>query len=87
MQQNTLQNIIIFGKQVSELLDRTNVVYKIDCKQCMSVYIGETERALKVRVDEHEKNSNSQSVIKCHKNNYNRDFAWDDAKILNYECN
>ena len=48
-----LQNIIKRGKQVSELLDRTNVVYRIECKQCMSAYIGETKRALKIRIDEH----------------------------------
>ena len=41
----------------------------------MYVYISEKKRALKVRIEEHERNSNSQSVIKCHKDNYYYDFA------------
>ena len=83
----SLVNIIKSGKQVSELLDRTNVVYKIECKQFMYAYISETKHASKKRVDEDKKNTNSQAVINCHKKNYNRDFAWDDVKILDYESN
>ena len=35
--------------------DEKSGVYKLECNDCMSVYIGETSRQLKIRVGEHEK--------------------------------
>ena len=35
--------------------DNRGIVYKIRCKSCDSVYVGQTSRALKTRVKEHAK--------------------------------
>ena len=53
----------------------------------MSVYIGETKRALHKRVTEHQNNSNLRAVINEHKNHSKHDFEWKDVNILDYESN
>jgi len=42
-------------KEHTELLQKSNVVYKIDCNSCDRSYIGETERHLATRIAEHKR--------------------------------
>ena len=42
--------ILKIGKE-----DKRGILYKIRCKSCDSVYVGQTPRALKTRVKEHAK--------------------------------
>lgn len=51
-----MNNIVKTRKDKSTTKGHTNVVYKIDCQECDSSYVGQTKRRLEVRVKEHQKN-------------------------------
>ena len=51
----TISNILKKPKDKIEKEASRGVVYKIKCKDCDSVYVGQTSRALKTRVKEHTK--------------------------------
>ena len=54
-------------KNVLPQSSQSNVVYKIDCKNCDASYIGQTSRYLKTRISEHKnhinRNMTQHSVI------------------------
>jgi len=63
----------------------TGVIYKINCKDCDKVYIGQTSRALRFRTREHKRaiftgDRNSLLAQHCIKDNHVYDF--DDVKII-----
>ena len=69
-----------FSKDLS-----TGVIYKINCKDCHKVYIGQTSRALRSRTREHKRaiftgDMNSLLTKHCLTNNHN--FDLDDVKII-----
>ena len=69
-----------FGQDLS-----TGVVYKISCKDCEKVYIGQTPRALRSRTREHKRaiftgDKNSLLAQHCMQNNHEFDFH--DVKII-----
>ena len=51
----TISNILKKPKDKIEKEDSRGIVYKIKCKDCDCVYVGQTSRALKTRVKEHAK--------------------------------
>ena len=55
----TLKSIIKLGKDSTNKWEQTNIVYKFNCKNCPKTYIGESNRALRVRINEH-KNKKKQ---------------------------
>ncbi|XP_043478403.1 uncharacterized protein LOC122508871 [Leptopilina heterotoma] len=79
-------SIIKLGKDTTKKWDKTNVVYKFDCKDCPATYIGETKRSLQTRINEHKK-VNDNSVVYRHRLNFNHDFDWENTKILDNEPN
>ena len=83
----SLTSIITRGKDKCNTLDRNNVVYKFECKDCDAVYVGETKRKLRRRRCEHKQNKNADAVINIHRKEYNHDFQWDKPKILDNEPN
>jgi len=50
---NTLNKFIKRSKDRIEPAMQNDVVYKIDCKDCNSSYVGQTKRKLKTRLKEH----------------------------------
>ena len=69
-----------FSKELS-----TRVIYKINCKNCDKVYIGQTSRALRSRTREHKRalftgDKNSLLTQHCVENNH--DFDLDDVKVI-----
>ena len=52
----TLQHEFPSVKHRPTMEEKTNVVYKIPCKECSWSYIGETGRSLKTRKSEHSRN-------------------------------
>ena len=83
-----LNKFITTGKDHIDRLSCNDVVYKIDCKDCDSSYVGQTKRQLKTRVSEHKadiKKASSPSVISIHRIGSNHDFDWENVKILDKE--
>ena len=73
-----------FGKVLS-----TGIIYKINCKNCDKVYIGQTSRALRSRTREHKRaiftgDKNSLLTQYCVENNH--DFDLDDVKVIDRCC-
>src|ERR1700739_4330878 len=88
---NKLTGFIKRHKDKTTVDSSNNVVYKICCKDCDASYVGQTKRQLKTRLNEHIKNSNSNStkhtVITEHALQYNHTFDWQNKKILDCETN
>ena len=80
--------IIKFGKDVSSREEKTNVVYRIDCNECAATYVGQTERRLCIRVNEHKKKCKDKdrgSAIYTHMEESNHRFNFDNVKVLHTE--
>ncbi|XP_011866087.1 PREDICTED: uncharacterized protein LOC105561048 [Vollenhovia emeryi] len=69
-------------------LSRSNVVYKISCKDCNASYVGQTGRLLSTRINEHRKhinrNTKQLSVITEHRHS-GHEFDWGGVDILDEE--
>jgi hypothetical protein len=67
------------------------VVYKLNCKDCNALYVGQTKRKLKTRIKEHIHNikleTSKLSVISEHRLQQNHSFDWENVKILDFEHN
>jgi len=75
-----LDTIILKGKDRLDTQRETEIVYKINCKDCDKVYIGQTKRHLATR-------SGNFSVVTDHRLTFNHDFDWLKPNILHKERN
>jgi len=79
------------GKDRLKTQQSTEVVYKINCKNCDQVYVGQTKRHLETRMKEHKNNirnpSGNYSIVSEHRLSFNHDFEWDRPDILHKEKN
>ena len=68
---------------------QSNVVYKIDCKDCDASYVGQTSKCLKTRISEHRNHINRNtiqiSVITQHRIDLFHEFNWNNVHILDKE--
>jgi hypothetical protein len=83
-----LNRFITTGKDVIDHLSCNDVVYKINCMDCESSYVGQTKRQLKTRVREHKadiRRAVSPSVISTHRMDNNHNFDWENVEILDKE--
>ena len=74
-----------------QLLDKEKVVgpvYKISCNKCDASYIGETERSLKTRFQEHRRPSTVTSEVSrhIHADHPEHDVSLEEAKVLTVEA-
>ena len=79
---------IKLGKDVCSKDQKTNVVYRIDCNECTATYVGQTERQLNIRVNEHKKkcvNKDRRSAIHTHMEGSNHKFNFNNVKVLHTE--
>lgn len=85
---NKLQHFIRVHKDVLPNYSRSNVVYRIACRDCDASYVGQTCRTLKTRIAEHRnhinRNISQSSVITDHRLT-NHDFEWDNVEVLGEE--
>ena len=51
--QSRIKNFLLNFKPSVPFLDRIGIVYNIPCKECDSVYFGETSRTGTIRIKEH----------------------------------
>jgi len=88
---NKIEKIVRIQKDQTEYTKKSNIVYKISCKDCDATYTGQTKRQLQTRVKEHYNNikldSTKHSVISEHILKYNHMFDWNNVKILDTESN
>ena len=54
---NTIRQRLVHPKDKVDKMEQSGVVYKIQCNDCDSSYVGETERRLKKRIQEHRRTS------------------------------
>ncbi|XP_035658161.1 uncharacterized protein LOC118403535 [Branchiostoma floridae] len=59
----TLRNLLVHPKDRLEDSSKTDCVYKIPCKSCDKVYIGETGRTFNTRLEEHKKEAQNSKGI------------------------
>jgi len=86
---NTLNRFIKRGKDKIEPTMQNDVVYKINCQDCNSSYVGQTKRKLGTRLKEHMVDINKKngilSVISNHILENNHEMNWNGAQILDIE--
>lgn len=88
---NKLDRIIKVQKDKNNISSNSNVIYKINCKDCNASYVGQTKRQLQTRIKEHINNikldSAKHSVISEHIVEEKHTFDWKGTKILDVEAN
>lgn len=76
-------------KDATPTTQATGVVYEISCKDCPASYVGETGRALKVRLDEHHGHAKrghpELSTVAEHAIDKNHLIDWTNPRILDRE--
>ena len=85
-----LTNLIRLGKDKLNDFEKSGIVYKIDCKDCTSTYIGQSSRQLIRRVKEHErdvKNKKSSSAIYNHVKETGHKINFKKPNIIDQEKN
>jgi len=86
-----LDTVIRKGKDKLDDRQTTEIVYRINCRDCNKVYIGQTKRHLATRIKEHRNNINNPSgnfsVVTEHRLRLNHDFDWEKPNILHREKN
>jgi len=60
----TIRNLLVHPKDKVNTEETAECVYRIPCKNCQEVYIGETGRSLGVRMKEHRKEVDQQEGYK-----------------------
>ena len=84
-----MNTFIKTGKDPLLKNDHRGVVYKINCVNCESSYIGQTKRKLKTRIKEHKadirKPTSEISVVSRHQLNEMHELDWDNIRILDTE--
>ena len=73
------------GKDKTEKWDFTGVVYKLTCKNCTTIYIGETKSAISICTNEYINKKSPEPVVSLHMDKYNHKFYWDNTCILHRE--
>lgn len=85
---NTLRQQLTKVKPKNEEQASKNSIYSIKC-ECDGEYIGESKRPLKVRLNEHKRNTKNGETAKSklakHAWDNDHKFRWEEAKILHHE--
>ena len=87
---NKFNNLIKLGKDKLEKMETRDIVYKIKCKNCDYVYIGQSGRKLRKRIVEHKtdyENKHKDSIFYKHQLRTNHDFDFNETTIINTESN
>ena len=87
-----MEGLITLGKDVLNRFEKSGVIYKLICKKCKVTCVGQTDRLLNTRVEEHKKNlgrkCNYHNVLSDHRKEYaDHDFDWNNVEILHSESN
>ena len=55
----TLRNFVVYPKDKVKDEEKTDLIYRVPCKNCSSSYVGETGRKFGLRIKEHKKEVDS----------------------------
>ena len=83
---NTIKTNVCQLKDRRTAIETKNAIYKMNCKNCESVYIGESSKVVWDRVKEHSSNVRRRYqglLIYKHNNETGHDFDFDNPKVLN----
>jgi len=83
-----IKNILNNHKHKIHKLNTAGCVYKISCKDCSGVYVGETARSLRVRASEHRralKNNDQNYAVVGHMNHSGHVIDTDNPMVLSKE--
>ena len=85
---STLRNLLTHVKSKIPPENRVGVIYLIPC-ECGAVYIGETGRNIKFRLQEHTRAVNKgDKTIACHQMTTGHNIIkWEDSRVLEQESN
>ena len=87
----TIGQLLPSPKDTIHQHEKSQLVYRIPCKDCNFIYVGQTKRDLKSRVAEHKravKNQKPEQSALCeHLMKFDHAIAWNDASVLKYEDN
>ena len=87
----TLGKILPSPKDPIPTEKKHNISYKLDCKDCDAVCIGESKRAYQTRIEEHistvRKADTRRYETADHCSKFNHDFKWTKNNILGHELN
>ena len=61
------------------------VVYKVNCKNCEKIYIGETRFEMKKTIEEHKKDVKFRRIGNSAMEEFNHEIDWDKAICLEKE--
>lgn len=78
----TLNNILNNAKDKIDTSNNSGI-YRINCKDCNAIYIGQTGRQLKTRINEHKKNITSN--VYQHRINSGHNIDYENTKLL-HKC-
>ena len=79
---NTIKKLLIKNGPKSDV---ESGVYLVPCQECPEVYIGETKRSLKIRLDEHKRDVRfgvESNAIFVHSSNNDHPINWENSKII-----
>ena len=83
---NTLRRLLSRPKDVIPLWSKSNVVYKVKCKECKASYVGETTRRLETRMTEHrravQRGETNILALADHAWRVNHQIDWNSTTVL-----
>ena len=83
---NTIRSMVSHPKDRVLLLNKSGVVYEVECDCCNALYVGETKRTLESRLDEHwkavQRGEVNASALVEHAWNASHHVNWDSTEIL-----
>ena len=79
---NSLRRHLVAPKDKIPMEKRCGTVYKIPCEDCPATYVGESERALKIRLAEHRRPSSTSSPVGEHHRETKHKIDWKNVKVL-----
>ena len=80
---NTLRQQLVHPKDPTPKESKSGIIYQIRCKTCKRLYIGETARSLKTRMEEHRKTTSS--AVREHQTDTGHEIDWENVKIIGKE--
>lgn len=79
----TIESYLNNSKDKSEMNNNSGI-YRIKCKDCNAIYIGQTGRSLKIRINEHRKHITSN--VFQHRLNMGHNIDYENTEILHKCC-